>query len=126
MSATSIITFCNPPVPGKSHEYYGSAHNQFIKLPIKVIEQQKFARVLTAAPNTTIHSIASSGNINLLKTFLEEAKPNSQKIANERHPITGLTPLHFASSRGHYQVVQCLVEQYSTTIDLKDREGEVK
>ncbi|KAI7908065.1 uncharacterized protein BX663DRAFT_482298 [Cokeromyces recurvatus] len=46
------------------------------------------------------------------------------KAVNEPFPSTGLTCLHFAASRGHLNIVQCLVEEYLIDPDSTDKEGE--
>jgi ankyrin repeat protein len=129
--AVSLIEFCTPPVPGQSHKFYGNAHNNFIKLPITlqpvVPEAPSVAKSAPSnkANSNSLHSIVASGNLTLLNNILS-VLPSPQKAVNDPHPITGLTPLHFASSRGHFEIVQCLVEQYSAIVDAKDKEGEVK
>ncbi|KAG1461775.1 hypothetical protein G6F56_005654 [Rhizopus delemar] len=115
-----LLEFCTPPVPGQQHKYYGNAHNNFIKLPI-TLPRNKIQKPVSSS--NTLHSIATLGNLNLLKQILP-LLPAPQKAANEHHPSTGLTPLHFAASRGHLETVKYLVDDYSATIDAKDREGE--
>lgn len=117
-----MLEFCTPPVPGQRHEFYGNAHNNHIKLPVAIPHTtiQK-----TVSSNNTLHSIATSGNLALLKNILPFL-PTPQAAVNEPHPATGLTPLHFASSRGHFNIVKYLVDDYSALVDAKDREGEVK
>lgn len=115
-----MLEFCTPPVPGQRHEFYGNAHNNHIKLPVAIPHTtiQK-----TVSSNNTLHSIATSGNLALLKNILPFL-PTPQAAVNEPHPATGLTPLHFASSRGHFNIVKYLVDDYSALVDAKDREGE--
>lgn len=117
----NILEFCTPPIPGQPHKYYGNAHNNFIKLPVAIPHTtiQK-----TVSTNNSLHSIATSGNLTLLKSILPFL-PAPQKAVNEPHPSTGLTPLHFAASRGHVSIVKYLVDDYSAVVDAKDREGEV-
>jgi ankyrin repeat protein len=117
----NMLEFCTPPVPGQRHEFYGNAHNNYIKLPI-ALPHTTIQKTVTS--NNTLHSIATSGNLPLLKNILPFL-PTPQKAVNEPHPTTGLTPLHFAASRGHFNIVQYLVDDYSATVDAKDREGEV-
>ncbi|KAL0137571.1 ankyrin [Mucor lusitanicus] len=116
----NILEFCTPPIPGQPHKYYGNAHNNFIKLPVAIPHTtiQK-----TVSTNNSLHSIATSGNLTLLKSILPFL-PTPQKAVNEPHPSTGLTPLHFAASRGHFNIVKYLVDDYSAVVDAKDREGE--
>lgn len=116
-----ILEFCTPPIPGQQHKYYGNAHNNFIKLPITIPPHTKIQKTPI---NNSLHSIATLGDLNLLKQILPLLR-TPQKAVNEPHHSTGLTPLHFAASRGHLTTVQCLVDDYSASIDVKDREGEV-
>lgn len=121
----NILEFCTPPVPGQRHEYYGNAHNNFIKLSIPTTTVNVQATIQkTVSSNNSLHSIATSGNLGLLKSVLPFL-PTPHKAVNEPHPTTGLTPLHFAASRGHFNIVQYLVDDYNALVDAKDREGEV-
>lgn len=79
----------------------------------KKIEQQK-----------TLHSLASTGNLAIFKQVLQ-LLPDPLKAVNDPHPSTGLTPIHFAASRGHVDIVRCLVEDYHVSVDSRDKEGEV-
>lgn len=79
----------------------------------KKIEQQK-----------TLHSLASTGNLAIFKQVLQ-LLPDPLKAVNDPHPSTGLTPIHFAASRGHVEIVRCLVEDYHVSVDSRDKEGEV-
>ncbi|KAI7854340.1 hypothetical protein BDC45DRAFT_135298 [Circinella umbellata] len=152
MSAT-IVEFCTPPVPGETHKYYGSSHNNFIKLPhlttkIEQIQQapqvsSKAAPILQSSKqqqkrpiasstlvkeveqHRTLHSLAASGNLPVFKRLLVHL-PDPLKAVNDPHPSTGLTPIHFAASRGHVDIVRCLVEDYHVSVDSRDKEGEVK
>lgn len=51
--------------------------------------------------------------------------PDQLQAVNDPHPATGLTCLHFAASRGHLKIIQCLVEEYAVRVDSTDKEGEV-
>ncbi|KAI9483523.1 MAG: ankyrin repeat-containing domain protein [Benjaminiella poitrasii] len=131
--SSSAIDFCTPAVPGEVHKYYGYSHNKYIKLP----------HIISSTPNAnntskkkllntnskltkekkTLRSVALSGNLSLLKQFLQMVS-DPMKVVNEPYPSTGLTCLHFAASRGHLNIVQCLVEEYSINVDSTDKEGE--
>lgn len=140
-TATQIIDFCTPPVPGETHKYYGDSHNLFLKLPRFAATAVKQPVKSSPAPPTTtttivappakkadhqktLHSVASSGNLVLLKQILH-LLPDPLKAVNDAHPATGLTPIHFAASRGHVDIVRCLVEDYAVAVDSRDKEGEV-
>ncbi|OAD75351.1 hypothetical protein PHYBLDRAFT_94736, partial [Phycomyces blakesleeanus NRRL 1555(-)] len=73
----------------------------------------------------TLHAVASSGNLGMLKQILSVLQ-DPLKAVNDPHPSTGLTPLHFAASRGHLEVVKCLLEDYAVSVDSRDKEGEVR
>jgi ankyrin repeat protein len=128
---TTVIDFCTPAVPGEVHKYYGFSHNNFIKLPNiqqQQPEEQETASIKKGHVNSkehkTLRSVALSGNLALLRQFLQML-PDPLKAIKEPHPATGLTCLHFAASRGHLKIVQCLVEEYAVRVDSTDNEGEV-
>ncbi|CAG8470856.1 26294_t:CDS:2 [Dentiscutata erythropus] len=45
-------------------------------------------------------------------------------LANEANLDSGLSPLHYAASRGHLEIVKFLVTEASSIIDLEDQTGE--
>jgi hypothetical protein len=123
---TTVLDFCTPAVPGETHKYYGYSHNKYIKLPQlanlpppPIVKQQNKSNELK-----TLRSVALSGNLALLRQFLQLV-PDPFKAVNDPHPATGLTCLHFAATRGHLKIVQCLVEEYAVRVDSVDKEGEV-
>lgn len=129
----AIVDFCTPPVPGETHKYYGNTHNHFIKLPQFTTKPEEPPSPATPTPvnkkteeqqQKTLHSVASTGNLIILKQILL-LLPDPLKALNDPHPSTGLTPIHFASSRGHVDIVRCLVEEYQVSLDSRDKEGEV-
>ncbi|KAG0174666.1 hypothetical protein DFQ28_005264 [Apophysomyces sp. BC1034] len=131
-TTTTLMEFCTPPVPGETHKYYGYAHNNFIKLPQlatpppskPTVPPTKSKGPQKKQPQQkTLHSVASAGNLILLKQILM-ILPDPLKAVNDPHPSTGLTPMHFAASRGHVDIVRCLVEEYSVFVDVRDKEGE--
>jgi ankyrin repeat protein len=124
----NILEFCTPPVPGQTHKYYGNGHNNFIKLPVTVLPNNSPKATTTVTnpaipPNASLHSLATGGNLTLMKHILPLLPAEA---VDEPHPATGLTPLHFAASRGHFEMVKYLVDECGATIDAKDKEGEVK
>lgn len=74
---------------------------------------------------------AAAGDLDTVKQLFfpaetpDEPVPSPFVLSNEADPATGLTPLHFAASRDHYEVVQWLVEKGGAIVDLEDRDGEV-
>ncbi|KAI8054157.1 uncharacterized protein B0P05DRAFT_303373 [Gilbertella persicaria] len=121
---TTVIDFCTPAVPGEVHKYYGYAHNKFIKLPhIPPPSQAPKKTASKSKEHKTLRSVALSGNLALLRQFLQMV-PDQLKAVNDPHPATGLTCLHFAASRGHLKIIECLVEEYAVRVDSTDKEGE--
>jgi len=131
---TSVVDFCTPAVPGEVHKYYGYSHNKFLKLPhINPVHTVTNAPAPNASTkrspskskeHKTLRSVALSGNLALLRQFLQMV-PDQLQAVNDPHPATGLTCLHFAASRGHLKIIQCLVEEYAVRVDSTDKEGEV-
>ncbi|KAG0750016.1 hypothetical protein G6F62_000423 [Rhizopus arrhizus] len=120
-----MIDFCTPAIPGEAHKYYGYSHNKYIKLPI-VIPTPPVTNTVKhnkSQEQKTIRAVALSGNLALLRQFLQIV-PDQLKAVNDPHPATGLTCLHFAASRGHLKIVQCLIEEYAVKVDSVDKEGE--
>ncbi|KAG1121308.1 hypothetical protein G6F42_012552 [Rhizopus arrhizus] len=130
---TSVVDFCTPAVPGEVHKYYGYSHNKFLKLPhINPVHTVTNAPAPNASTkrspskskeHKTLRSVALSGNLALLRQFLQMV-PDQLQAVNDPHPATGLTCLHFAASRGHLKIIQCLVEEYAVRVDSTDKEGE--
>jgi ankyrin repeat protein len=126
---TTVIDFCTPAVPGEIHKYYGYSHNKFLKLPhinpVHTITTPTAKRSPSKSKeHKTLRSVALSGNLALLRQFLQMV-PDQLQAVNDPHPATGLTCLHFAASRGHLKIIQCLVEEYAVRVDSTDKEGEV-
>lgn len=140
LNASTIPEFVYPPVPGETHRYYGDVHNQQVRLPpvhltsaaksarkgppsaltlsSSVAEQQQ-QRKIPQGLETDIYDASATGNLFLLRELLIAHR------ANQPQPSTGLTPLHYAASRGHLDIVRCLLDEGGANIDLPDREGEV-
>lgn len=131
----AVLDFCTPAVPGETHKYYGYSHNKFIKLPhisphvhnstVNSSSSSSLKQQNKSKEHKTLRSVALSGNLALLRQFLQMV-PDQLKAVNDPHPATGLTCLHFAASRGHLKIIQCLVEEYAVRVDSTDKEGEVK
>ncbi|RUS22788.1 hypothetical protein BC937DRAFT_86930 [Endogone sp. FLAS-F59071] len=141
LNPSTIPEFVYPPVPGETHRYYGDVHNQQVRLPpvhltpaaksarkgppsaltlsSSAAEQQQ-QRKIPQGLETDIYNASATGNLFLLRELLTSHR------TNEPQPSTGLTPLHYAASRGHLDIVRCLIEEGGAVIDLSDREGEQK
>ena len=124
---TSVVDFCTPAVPGEVHKYYGYSHNIN---PVHSVTNVPASNAATkrspskSKEHKTLRSVALSGNLALLRQFLQMV-PDQLQAVNDPHPATGLTCLHFAASRGHLKIIQCLVEEYAVRVDSTDKEGEV-
>ncbi|KAG0181013.1 hypothetical protein DFQ29_009547 [Apophysomyces sp. BC1021] len=123
MTLTSVIDFCTPPVPGEIHQYYGYSHNNFIKLPQLTSPVKSNPLMNKKDKQLNLRTVASTGNLIMLKQILLLVA-DPLKAVNEAQSSTGLTPLHLAASRGHLDVVQCLIEEYEVSVDSRDKEGE--
>ncbi|KAF7727259.1 hypothetical protein EC973_007872 [Apophysomyces ossiformis] len=131
-TTATAIEFCTPPIPGETHKYYGYTHNNFIKLPqaipsppskVAIAQTKNKGQQKKQQQQNTLHSVASAGDLILIKQILI-LLPDPLKAVNDPHPSTGLTPMHFAASRGHVDIVRCLVEEYDVSVDARDKEGE--
>lgn len=67
----------------------------------------------------SIFDAAMTGNLSALQELLKTHNADSIQ------PATGLSALHYASSRGHIHLVNYLLDKAGATVDLEDREGEV-
>jgi ankyrin repeat protein len=121
--ASFHMDFVHPPVPGQVHEHYGSVHNAHLLLPsIPTVKKPKpKPKPVKKHESASLYTAASTGNLQQLKNLLNESND-----VNQDQPVTGLTVLHFAASRGHLDVVRCLCQDYGALTDVEDREGEVK
>lgn len=72
--------------------------------------------------NKLLHSSVAKGQLNQVRKLIS----NDGCDPNLAHSTTGLRPIHFAASRGHFTLVQFLNEQCRVDIDAIDKEGEVK
>ncbi|GBC07517.1 hypothetical protein RclHR1_07500002 [Rhizophagus clarus] len=122
----------NPPIPGESHRYYGNIHLKQLKLP----NNDNLRGTTTSYPryyedgsigDLDIHEAASNGNFTRVKELLAPQGSGETSsaflLANEPSPSSGLTPLHCAASRGHYDIVKWLIDA-GAIVDLEDKTGE--
>jgi ankyrin repeat protein len=122
--ATFNMDFIHPPIPGQVHQYYGAIHNTQLLLPsvTELAQPKPKAKPILKKKkreSTTLYTAASTGNLQRLKDLL-----NERNNANQDQPVTGLTLLHFAASRGHLDIARCLCDEYGALTDVEDREGE--
>lgn len=116
--------FVTPPILSEPHAWYGSEHQQ----PLHSILSRQCESLL-ASNDTINHShitdinifdAAMSGDLQSLIILLETQAPDSIQAS------TGLSPLHFASSRGHIEIVKHLLDIAGASVDIMDKEGEVR
>lgn len=114
--------FVTPPILSEPHAWYGSEHQQ----PLHSILSRQCESLL-ASNDTINHShitdinifdAAMSGDLQSLIILLETQAPDSIQAS------TGLSPLHFASSRGHIEIVKHLLDIAGASVDIMDKEGE--
>jgi hypothetical protein len=117
--ATFNLEFVHPPIPGQVHQYYGSVHNAHLQLPSITALAEPKTKPKTKSESGSLYTVASAGNIQRLKELLKE-----RNVVNQDQPVTGLTLLHFAASRGHLEITRCLCEEFGALTDVEDREGE--
>nr|CAG8530239.1 2808_t:CDS:2 [Entrophospora candida] len=116
-----------PPIPGEIHKYYGNIHFKQVKLPPSSINNSTY-RYSRDSENMSIYEATSSGHLARVKEILAP-KGSGGKVtdfsrANIANSSSGLTPLHYAASRGHLDVVKWLVESAGAIVDLEDQTGE--
>ncbi|CAJ0823537.1 4569_t:CDS:10 [Entrophospora sp. SA101] len=118
-----IPEFVYPPIPGETHKYYGNIHSKQIKLPPNSINNAY--RYLRDSEDMNIYEATSLGYLAKVKEILAP-KGSGGKVtdftrANVANLSSGLTPLHYAASRGHLDVVRWLVESAGAIVDLEDQ-----
>ena len=114
--------YITPPVPSESHPWYGGAYQQ--GLHSALISEREHINVHehgngNQITDMTVFTASMTGNLAVLRELLKTHDPNTTQ------PSTGLSALHYASSRGHIQLVNYLLDNAGATVDLEDREGEV-
>jgi hypothetical protein len=115
-----IPDFVHPPVPGETHPFYGTDHNRTVRLPSLLTEPEPTPEQLAA--HARLFTAAECGATRIVRDILtgpEEIDVNA--------PFTqsGMTPMQYAASRGHLEVVQMLADQFNAFVDIADKEGEV-
>ncbi|CAG8620517.1 6067_t:CDS:2, partial [Ambispora gerdemannii] len=123
----------HPPIPGESHRYYGNIHVKQVKLPSTSLtpsyqQRQSKKEDFSNDAELTIHDATASGNLARVQELLDPqgvAETSlSFLIANEANQSSGLTPLHYAASRGHLDIVKYLIDTAGAMIDIEDSTGE--
>jgi hypothetical protein len=124
-----------PPIPGQRHKYYGNIHFKGVKLP-----EDAYANSTNESNNDSesnqdidIYEAAATGKLRKLQELLAldangDTSDTSRSflLANTAKASTGFTPLHYAASRGHFEVVRWLVDVAGAIVDLEDITGEVR
>ncbi|CAG8690912.1 7762_t:CDS:2, partial [Ambispora leptoticha] len=124
----------HPPVPGESHKYYGNIHVKQVKLPSTSLtpsyqnQRRQSKENLSNDANQSIYEATAAGHLWRVKELLDPQgvaeTSHSFLIANETNQSSGLTPLHYAASKGHLEIVEYLIETAGAMIDLEDSTGE--
>ncbi|CAG8559215.1 189_t:CDS:2 [Ambispora gerdemannii] len=132
--ALRIPDAVHPPVPGESHRYYGNIHVKQVKLPSTSStpnyhsQQRQSKEDLSNGADRTIYDATSTGNLARVQELLDPQgvaeTSHSFLIANEANQSSGLTPLHYAASRGHLEIVRYLIDTAGAIIDMEDPTGE--
>ncbi|CAG8706848.1 21822_t:CDS:2, partial [Gigaspora rosea] len=120
----------HPPIPGESHRYYGNIHKNQVKLPSTA--QTSHASRLdidgSVENDLDIHEATAAGNMARVKELLDPRGSGEATsaflLANEASSSSGLTPLHYAASRGHLEIVKWLIIDAGAIVDLEDQTGE--
>ncbi|KAI8583114.1 hypothetical protein K450DRAFT_224287 [Umbelopsis ramanniana AG] len=113
--------YITPPVPSDSHLWYGGAHQQGLRSTLTNEPEHinvYHHEIGNQTTDITLFTASMTGNLAVLQELLRTHDPNITQ------PSTGLSALHYASSRGHIQLVNYLLDDAGATVDLEDREGE--
>jgi len=127
-SPSPIPDSVHPPIPGESHRFYGNSHFREVKLPENahyyLTNENNNLESSNRVPN--IHEAAAAGKLRKIQELFEDGdNTKSFLLANDAKTTTNLTPLHYAASRGHFDVVKWLVDFAGAIVDLEDFTGEV-
>ncbi|CAI2184165.1 13535_t:CDS:2 [Funneliformis geosporum] len=125
----------NPPIPGESHRYYGNIHLKQLKLPSNSLNHSfqgtsypQYSVDGSIEGDIDIHEATAAGNFIRVKELLAPhgsgEATSAFLLANEASPSSGLTPLHYAASRGHLEIVKWLIDEAGAIVDLEDQTGE--
>ncbi|CAG8565108.1 14124_t:CDS:2 [Funneliformis caledonium] len=125
----------NPPIPGESHRYYGNIHLKQLKLPSNSFNHSfqgtsypHYSVDGSIEGDLDIHEATAAGNFIRVKELLAPRGSGETTsaflLANEASPSSGLTPLHYAASRGHLEIVRWLIDEAGAIVDLEDQTGE--
>jgi hypothetical protein len=118
--ASRIPDFVHPPVPGETHPFYGDDHNRHVRLPSLQTDPEPTPEQLAA--QARLFTAAECGAVRIVREIL--TGPEYIDV-NAPSPQSTMTPLQYAASRGHLEVVQMLADQFGAFVDIEDREGEV-
>src|SRR5581483_5501126 len=130
--AMQIPEVVNPPIPGETHRYYGNIHQKQLRLPTSYNYN---LRIATSYPRYSedgsiegdqdIHDAAAAGNFTRVKELLAPRGVETTSaflLANEASQSSGLTPLHYAASRGHLDSGKWLIDDAGAIVDLEEQD----
>jgi hypothetical protein len=93
--------FVYPTTSSPTHAHSAAAH--------VASSSEANTRKASSAVLETVYAAAASGDLQSLKTLFREALDGGDveafALANDATPRTGLTALHAAASRGHFDIV---------------------
>ncbi|KAH8556624.1 hypothetical protein BGW37DRAFT_20190 [Umbelopsis sp. PMI_123] len=120
-SSISMPEYITPPVPSESHLWYGAVHQEGLHNAVMNEHEHNIANEHENGNRTadmTLFEAAMTGNLEALIELLKTHDPNTMQSS------TGLSALHYASSRGYIHLVDYLLDKAGATVDLEDKEGE--
>ncbi|KXN66238.1 ankyrin [Conidiobolus coronatus NRRL 28638] len=131
--------FTVPLAIGKVHPYYGNLHNE-LNTSTNLLngEGSSTAINIKDLPNQ-LKNACLDGKVDLVRNILGLDLSNKSgnegsrdgllvssqlQLVNIANTHTGMVPLHYAASRGHYDIVELLLDEVGTEVDPLNNEKE--